>query len=339
MLAGRRVWRKIFRVRVRPAARARARSACIVLAPQHKLHIVAARPAVAPVPQDHPAPFHPRASLLPIDAPVTAMARGRRTRGRAAAPPPEEEQEGGDGGGNDAGPGEEQQEDTTANKADESMEADNQDEAAAEAAETPAPSRRAPAAASATTQTGAPAEDESVLRILLSTDNHLGYLERDAIRGGDSFAAFEEVLSVARHHKADMVLLAGDLFHDNKPSRKTLHTVRFVVWRGVLVVIAIMGFVLLYFGRISPNPCNPLPSSLHYLPLNHPMTKMVHIICPSPPILQCRGIIIGNIRPWRSSAATAWGPTRSDSRSCRTRRSASGARSAGGPITRTSSTR
>ncbi|KAL9183323.1 hypothetical protein ACHAXT_005110 [Thalassiosira profunda] len=132
------------------------------------------------------------------------MARGRRTRGRAA----EEEGEGGDG-----------------DKADESMEADNQDEAAAEAAETtPAPSRRAAPAASATNQTGAPAEDESVLRILLSTDNHLGYLERDAIRGGDSFAAFEEVLSVARHHKADMVLLAGDLFHDNKPSRKTLHT-------------------------------------------------------------------------------------------------------------------
>ncbi len=67
--------------------------------------------------------------------------------------------------------------------------------------------------------------DASVLRMLLSTDNHLGYLERDPIRGKDSFAAFEEVLSLARIHNVDMVLLSGDLFHDNKPSRKTLHAV------------------------------------------------------------------------------------------------------------------
>ncbi|KAL7461780.1 hypothetical protein ACHAXS_002186 [Conticribra weissflogii] len=65
--------------------------------------------------------------------------------------------------------------------------------------------------------------DDDTLRILLSTDNHLGYLERDPIRGLDSFAALEEVLSLARQHKVDMVLLSGDLFHDNKPSRRTLH--------------------------------------------------------------------------------------------------------------------
>ena len=39
----------------------------------------------------------------------------------------------------------------------------------------------------------------------------------------DSFAALEEVLSLARLHKVDLVLLSGDLFHDNKPSRRTLH--------------------------------------------------------------------------------------------------------------------
>ena len=66
--------------------------------------------------------------------------------------------------------------------------------------------------------------DESTLRILLSTDNHLGYMEKDPIRGNDSFAALEEVLSLARLHKVDLVLLSGDLFHDNKPSRRTLHT-------------------------------------------------------------------------------------------------------------------
>ncbi|KAL3937067.1 MAG: hypothetical protein SGBAC_007746 [Bacillariaceae sp.] len=65
--------------------------------------------------------------------------------------------------------------------------------------------------------------DEDTIRIMLSTDNHLGYCEGDAVRGMDSFAALEEVLWLARHYHADLVLLAGDLFHMNKPSRGTLH--------------------------------------------------------------------------------------------------------------------
>ena len=43
------------------------------------------------------------------------------------------------------------------------------------------------------------------------------------MRGGDSFAAFEEVLIQSKAQKADLLLLGGDLFHDNKPSRNTLH--------------------------------------------------------------------------------------------------------------------
>lgn len=39
----------------------------------------------------------------------------------------------------------------------------------------------------------------------------------------DSFAAFEEVLYLAKRFKCDMVLLAGDLFHENRPSRRTLY--------------------------------------------------------------------------------------------------------------------
>jgi len=69
------------------------------------------------------------------------------------------------------------------------------------------------------------------LRILVATDNHLGYLERDAIRGLDSFAAFEEVLYLAKKYKSDMVLLAGDLFHDNKPTRRTLHKTMEIIKR------------------------------------------------------------------------------------------------------------
>ncbi|KAJ1915005.1 meiotic recombination [Tieghemiomyces parasiticus] len=64
----------------------------------------------------------------------------------------------------------------------------------------------------------------NALRILLATDNHLGYMEKDPIRGDDSFLAFEEILRVARDQEVDMILLGGDLFHDNRPSRKTLHT-------------------------------------------------------------------------------------------------------------------
>lgn len=63
---------------------------------------------------------------------------------------------------------------------------------------------------------------ESVIKILISTDNHLGYLEKDPVRGDDSFRAFEEVLQIAKANEVDMLLLGGDLFHDNKPSRSTL---------------------------------------------------------------------------------------------------------------------
>lgn len=40
------------------------------------------------------------------------------------------------------------------------------------------------------------AADEDTFRCLISTDNHLGYQEKDPVRGNDSFAAFEEVLYV-----------------------------------------------------------------------------------------------------------------------------------------------
>lgn len=65
--------------------------------------------------------------------------------------------------------------------------------------------------------------DDNIIRILISTDNHLGYMEKDPIRCNDSLAAFEEALYTAKKSKADFTLLAGDLFHENKPSRRTLH--------------------------------------------------------------------------------------------------------------------
>lgn len=63
----------------------------------------------------------------------------------------------------------------------------------------------------------------NTLRIMIATDNHLGYCEKDAIRGNDSFDTFEEILQLARLHDVDCMLLGGDLFHENRPSRRTLH--------------------------------------------------------------------------------------------------------------------
>eukprot|EP00871_Galdieria_phlegrea_P004364 jgi/Galph1/4929/GphlegSOOS_G3561.1 len=63
---------------------------------------------------------------------------------------------------------------------------------------------------------------ENVLKILVATDIHLGYCEKHPVRGDDSFNTFEEILHVAKREEADMVVLGGDLFHENKPSRSCL---------------------------------------------------------------------------------------------------------------------
>ena len=63
------------------------------------------------------------------------------------------------------------------------------------------------------------------IRILVATDSHVGYAERDHIRGDDSWKTFHEVMCLAREKDVDMVLLAGDLFHENKPSRKAMFNV------------------------------------------------------------------------------------------------------------------
>ncbi|KAF2401435.1 DNA repair exonuclease [Trichodelitschia bisporula] len=63
------------------------------------------------------------------------------------------------------------------------------------------------------------------IRILVATDNHVGYAERDPERGDDSWKAFHEVMCLAKERDVDMVLLAGDLFHENKPSRKSMYHV------------------------------------------------------------------------------------------------------------------
>jgi double-strand break repair protein MRE11 len=65
--------------------------------------------------------------------------------------------------------------------------------------------------------------DSDTFRFLISTDNHLGYCESDPQRKDDSFNTFEEILQIATANQVDALLLAGDLFHENKPSRWTYY--------------------------------------------------------------------------------------------------------------------
>lgn len=67
-------------------------------------------------------------------------------------------------------------------------------------------------------------EDSSnTFKILLVTDIHLGFAERDPVRGNDSLVTFEEILEKSQEHNVDLILMGGDLFHENKPSRQIMH--------------------------------------------------------------------------------------------------------------------
>ncbi|KAH9262800.1 DNA repair protein (mre11), partial [Batrachochytrium salamandrivorans] len=61
-----------------------------------------------------------------------------------------------------------------------------------------------------------------VLRILIATDNHLGFLSSDPIRGEDSFDTLDEILQIGRDRHCDCAFFSGDLFHHNKPSRRVM---------------------------------------------------------------------------------------------------------------------
>ncbi|CAH6777443.1 double-strand break repair protein MRE11 [Phodopus roborovskii] len=69
-----------------------------------------------------------------------------------------------------------------------------------------------------------PLDDEDTFKILVATDIHLGFMEKDAVRGNDTFVTLDEILRLALENEVDFILLGGDLFHENKPSRKTLHS-------------------------------------------------------------------------------------------------------------------
>ncbi|XP_031620222.1 double-strand break repair protein MRE11 [Contarinia nasturtii] len=65
-------------------------------------------------------------------------------------------------------------------------------------------------------------DPENCFKILLATDIHLGYKEKDEIIGKDSFVTFSEILEHAKNNEVDFILLGGDLFHDTNPSKEAL---------------------------------------------------------------------------------------------------------------------
>ncbi|KAF2691364.1 DNA repair exonuclease [Lentithecium fluviatile CBS 122367] len=69
------------------------------------------------------------------------------------------------------------------------------------------------------------ADTANTIRILVATDSHVGYNERDPYRRDDSWRTFHEVMCLAKEHDVDMVLHGGDLFHENKPSRAAMYHV------------------------------------------------------------------------------------------------------------------
>ncbi|CAN3365920.1 double-strand break repair protein Mre11p [Diutina catenulata] len=61
--------------------------------------------------------------------------------------------------------------------------------------------------------------------ILLTTDNHVGYNEDDPIRGDDGWKTWDEITALAVDRDVDMIVQGGDLFHINKPTKKSLYHV------------------------------------------------------------------------------------------------------------------
>ncbi|KAG7664559.1 MRE11 [[Candida] subhashii] len=63
------------------------------------------------------------------------------------------------------------------------------------------------------------------IRILFTTDNHVGAYENDPIRGDDGWKTFHEITKIAKEQDVDMILQGGDLFHINKPTKKSMYHV------------------------------------------------------------------------------------------------------------------
>ena len=53
----------------------------------------------------------------------------------------------------------------------------------------------------------------ALIALSIATDNHIGYMERDPVRGGDSLEAFKEILTIAKEKEVSAVKCFLSLFH------------------------------------------------------------------------------------------------------------------------------
>lgn len=51
-------------------------------------------------------------------------------------------------------------------------------------------------------------DDPDHVKIMLATDNHVGYMERDPVRGSDSINTFREILQLAKDHDVSECIYA-----------------------------------------------------------------------------------------------------------------------------------
>lgn len=70
---------------------------------------------------------------------------------------------------------------------------------------------------------------DDTIKILLATDNHIGYLERDPVRGQDAINTFEEILQLAVKHEVPLTHpnTSGDL-------RCSISSLTFPMYRSIL---------------------------------------------------------------------------------------------------------
>ncbi|OII74585.1 DNA repair and meiosis protein MRE11 [Cryptosporidium ubiquitum] len=73
--------------------------------------------------------------------------------------------------------------------------------------------------------------DDSTFKILVFTDTHAGYKERDGIRSNDSLVTLEEILIVGKKLNVDLILHSGDLFDVAKPSKYIMYKVMNIIRR------------------------------------------------------------------------------------------------------------
>lgn len=57
-----------------------------------------------------------------------------------------------------------------------------------------------------TTQNRGEEDDPNHVKIMLATDNHVGYMERDPVRGSDSINTFREILQMAKDHDVSICM-------------------------------------------------------------------------------------------------------------------------------------